>query len=332
MIKVFDMFSGYGGAEFALNKAEINHKCIGFSEIKKHAIKCFEKNHPGIKNYGDCTKITVSDLPDFDLLTGGFPCQPFSEAGKHKGELDIRGTLFADIVRIAEMKKPKYMLLENVKGLTFQNHKKTFDKILSELDRIGYKVYWKVMNSKDYGTPQSRERVIFVCFRKDIDNGFEFPKKEPLKIYLRDLIEKDVPEKYKFTEKRFNGFLKDRFPSGDEEHIVSVAIRNKNRSKHQQLGVPYGTFPKQYHLVFNKDLGVSYAVKSASHEFMVATMKLENIRGLTPKECFRLMGFFEDEINLEGLSESQKYDLAGNGWDINLISKVFSKMFKNQEI
>ena len=142
-------------------------------------------------------------------------------------------------------------------------------------------------------------------------------------------MQKNKRKWYKFTEKRFNGFLKDRFPSGNKEHIVSVAIRNKNRSKHQQLGVPYGTFPKQYHLVFNKDLGVSYAVKSASHEFMIATMKLDNIRGLTPKECFRLMGFFEDEINLEGLSESQKYDLAGNGWDINLISKIFKKMFEN---
>lgn len=332
MIKVFDMFAGYGGAEFALKKVGMPHKCIGYSEIKKHAIKCFEKNHPGIRNYGDCTQINPNELPDFDLLTGGFPCQAFSEAGKHKGELDTRGTLFYDIIRIAEVKKPKYMLLENVKGLTFQNHKKTFDKILSELDRIGYNVYWKVMNSKDYGTPQSRERVIFVCFRKDIHKTFAFPKEEPLKIYLKDLIEKDVPEKYKFTEKRFNGFLKDRFPSGDDEHIVSVAIRNKNRSKHQQLGLPYGTFPKQYHLVFNKDLGVSYAVKSASHEFMIATMKLENLRGLTPKECFRLMGFFNDEINLEGLSESQKYDLAGNGWDINLVGKVFSKMFENHSV
>lgn len=326
MIKVFDMFSGYGGAEFALKKANIPHKCVGYSEIKKHAIRCFEMNHPGIKNYGDCTKIDPFELPDFDLLMGGFPCQTFSEAGKHKGELDTRGTLFHDIIRIAEVKKPRWMLLENVEGLTHKNHKKTFDKILSELDRIGYKVYIKLMNSKDYGTPQSRKRIIFVCFRKDIDKGFEFPKEEDLKIFLKDLIEKDVPEKFLLKEGKFKGFIKDSFPEGNPEDIVSVAIRNKNRSLHQAKGLPYGTFPKKYHLKFNQDIGVSYAVKSATHEFMVSDINLNKIRSLTPKECFRLMGFFADEINLEGLSDSNKYDLAGNGWDINLISKVLKKM------
>jgi len=306
MIKVFDMFAGYGGAEFALKKAGIKHECIGFSEIKKHAIKCFMNNHPNIKNFGDCTKIKVEDLPDFDLLTGGFPCQPFSEAGKHKGELDTRGTLFYDIIRIAEAKKPKYLLLENVRGLTSKPHKETFDKILSELERIGYKVYWSILNSKEHGTPQNRERVLFACFRKDIDKGFKFPEKEELKTFLKDLVEHPT-----------------------KETLVSVAWRNKNRSLHQAKGLPYGTFPKQYHYQYYKDIGVSFAVKSALHEFMVGKIDdLENARELSPKECFRLMGFFNDEINLEGLSKSNLFDLAGNGWDVNMMSKVFAKMFK----
>jgi len=306
ILKIFDMFSGYGGAEFALKKAKIEHECIGFSEIKKHAIKCFEINHPEINNFGDCTKINPNEIPDFDILTGGFPCQPFSEAGKHKGEMDTRGTLFYDIIRIAEIKKPKYMLLENVKGLTFKNHKKTFSKIISELNKIGYNVSWKVLNSKDYGTPQSRERIFFVCFRKDISNNFEFPNKQKPKLFLKDIVE--TPTK---------------------ETLVSVAWRNKNRSKHQAKGLPYGTFPKEYHYQYNRDIGISFAVKSAWHEFMVGKIDdLEHARKLTPKECFRLMGFFNDEIKLDGLSESQKYDLAGNGWDINLVSKIFDQMFK----
>lgn len=305
-IKVFDMFSGYGGAEFALMKAEIPHECIGFSEIKKHAITCFEKNHPNIKNFGDCTKINAKDLPDFDLLTGGFPCQPFSEAGKHGGESDTRGTLFHDIIRIAKAKQPRYMLLENVKGLTFDTHKKTFAKILKELKRINYNVYWEVLNSKHYGIPQNRERVLFVCFRKDIDVGFTFPKKEKLKIFLKDIV--DPPTK---------------------DELVSVAWRNKNRSKHQAKGVAYGAFPKIYHYQYYKDIGVSFTVKSTLHEFMVGKITdLKNARNLTPKECFRLMGFLNDEIILDNLSDSQKYDLAGNGWEINLISKIFKQMFK----
>lgn len=305
-LKVFDMFAGYGGAEFALKKAGIKHECIGFSEIKKHAIVCFNNNHPNIKNFGDCRNIKVEDLPNFDLLTGGFPCQPFSEAGKHKGELDTRGTLFYDIVRIAEAKKPRYILLENVRGLTSKPHKETFDKILSELDRIGYKVYWNILNSKEHGTPQNRERVLFVCFRKDVDSSFVFPEKEELKIFLKDLVEQPT-----------------------KETLVSVAWRNKNRSKHQAKGLPYGTFPKEYHYQYYKDIGVSFAVKSAWHEFMVGKIDdLENARKLTPKECFRLMGFFNDEIKLDGLSDSQKYDLAGDGWDINLVSKIFKQMFK----
>ncbi len=324
------MFAGVGGASWALKKADIGFECIGYSEIDRGAITCFNNNFPDIRNYGDCKKIIPKELPDFDLLTGGFPCQPFSEAGKHSGELDTRGTLFHDIIRIAESKKPRYMLLENVKGLTFENHKSTFDKILSELDRIGYAVYWKVLNSKNYGTPQSRERVFFVCFRKDIDSGFEFPKEEELKMFLKDIVEPPA-----------------------KNTIVSIAIRNRNRSKHQARGLPYGTFPRRYHLKYNRDVGVSYAVKSATHEFMVgglndvsaANLKLEkngkltpkesfgylkskNIRELTPKECFRLMGFFNDEINLDGLSDAQKYGIAGNGWDVNLVSKIFTQMFK----
>jgi DNA (cytosine-5)-methyltransferase 1 len=327
-IKVFDMFSGYGGAEFALKRAKIEHECIGFSEIDKAAITCFKNNHPQVPNYGDCKKIDVSELPNFDLLTGGFPCQPFSEAGKHGGEVDTRGTLFYDIIRIAEIKKPKYMLLENVKGLTFKNHEKTFKKILLELNRLGYNVHTKIMNSRDYNIPQSRERILFVCIRKDIVSDFNFPKKENLKIFLKDIIEGKVHDKYYISKEKTNSYPKELVVGANEGDIVSVAIRNKNRSKHQAMGVPYGTFPKEYHFKYNKDIGVSYAVKSATHEFMVGDVNLENIRKLTPKECFRLMGFTNDEINLNDLSELQKYNLAGNGWDINLMSKVFVEIFK----
>lgn len=207
-MKFFEMFSGFGGASFALKKAGIDFECIGISETDKYAIQCFNQNFPNIKNFGDCTKINPNDLPDFDLLTGGFPCQSFSVAGKGLGEQDTRGTLFYDIIRIAEVKKPTYMLLENVKGLTNKKHKDTFNKILSELKRIGYDVKWKVLNSKEYGIPQNRERIFFVCKLGGWEfMEFIFPEKEELKIFLKDILEKEVDEKYYLSEEQTKKLL-----------------------------------------------------------------------------------------------------------------------------
>mgnify|MGYP003134828698 CR=1 FL=1 len=326
MIKIFEMFSGYGGASFALKKAGIKYKNIGFSEIYQAAIKCFNTNFPHVKNFGDCSKINANELEDFDLLTAGFPCQPFSEAGKHKGINDTRGTLFYDIIRIAEIKKPKYMVLENVKGLTFSNHTNTLKTITDEINRIGYNFKYRVLNSRDYGTPQSRERVVFLCAQKSLNKVIKFPEKTPLNLFLKDLTLKDVPKEF-YLKPSHRKFVKDLFPTKDllnQDHIISVAIRNKNRAKHQSKGLKYGAFPVELHLRFNRDYGVSYAVKSSRHEYMISDMNLNGIRYLTPEECFRLMGFFNDEIDLSSISKTAKYKLAGNGWDINLFSQIFS--------
>ena len=137
IIRVFEGFAGYGGASFGLKKASIPHKVIGYSDIEQEAIELYEYNFPNIKNYGDITKIDETKLPDFDLFTGGFPCQPFSTVGKMLGELDTRGTLFNDIIRICEYKQPQFILLENVKGLLGKKHRPTFDKIISERVPLG---------------------------------------------------------------------------------------------------------------------------------------------------------------------------------------------------
>lgn len=336
MIKVFEMFSGYGGAAFALRKAGLPHECVGFSEIDKDAIKCYQQNFPGIKNYGDCSLINTDELPSFDLLTAGFPCQPFSEAGKHGGTNDTRGTLFYDIIRIAEQKQPSVMILENVKGLTFKNHQSTFNTILEELARIGYNVEWKLMNSKKQGTPQSRERVVFICLNKNLGKRrISFPPEIELDLFLKDLIDRKVDQdKLSFEKSWKKPFERDVFPDKAEmtdptNEIISVAVRNKNRAKHQHMKLPYGSFPTEFHLRFNREYGVSYAVKSARHEYMVCDSDLKNVRYLTGKEAFRLMGFFDDEIDLSCLSQSAQFKLAGNGWDINLFSQVFNHIYRN---
>ena len=423
MLKVFEMFSGYGGASFALKKAGIEHEVVGFSEIDKYAIQCFQQNHYNrvmcgapevvgtkkqITNYGDCKLINPQELPDFDLLTGGFPCQAFSVAGKMQGETDPRGTLFYKIIRIAEVKKPKFMLLENVKGLTSKRFKDTFNKILSELNRINYNVYWKVLNSKDFGIPQSRARVFFVCFRKDIDvpMAFQFPEPTELKIFIKDILEPQVDEKYYLSEKlqeRFKKYLEDKnrivnlqprqgkgiggkgiiskddgttycLDSGNCQGIVAMrsyprtGTDDENRFQniepredgcsntlssvqkdnlvyeagrkewrtHEDLSPTLknrmGTGGNNVPMIVSSTLTTELA-HSPGRDFFRSGQaeKIQQssgqLRRLTPKECFRLMGFLNDEINLDGLSDTQRYKLAGNGWEINVVSKIFKNMF-----
>ena len=164
-VRYFSMFSGIGGFELGIQQAAedlgIKAECVGYSEIDKHAIATY-KEHFDHDNYGDATTINPDALPVFDLLVGGFPCQAFSIGGKRLGFDEARGTLFFDIARILAVRQPRFFILENVKGLV--NHKggETFRTILRTLDELGYDVQWQVLNSKDYGVPQSRERVYLV--------------------------------------------------------------------------------------------------------------------------------------------------------------------------
>jgi len=332
-IKIFTFFAGFGGDKFALQKAGIDYEEVGFSEVDKFAIQCHEQNHKG-KNYGDITKINPEEIPDFDLFTESFPCQSFSIAGKGLGELDIRGTLFNEIIRIAEVKQPKYMLLENVKGLISKKHKATFDKILSELKRIGYKVDYKVLNSKDFGIPQNRERVWFVCQRVDIAKDFEFPNPEELKIFLKDILEEEVDEKYYLKEEYTKKLL---IPNTsyciDANYHKGTNVKGyleKKRRQIIQIGeinqtcqaviTPDRINKRQNGRRFKEDGEPSFTLNTQDRHGVLLNGLI--IRKLTPTECFRLMGFLNDEINLEGLSNSQRYKLAGNGWDINIVSKI----------
>ena len=164
-LKYFSMFSGIGGFELGIQQAAqalgIETECVGYSEIDKHAIKTYEE-HFDHDNYGSATDIDPASIPAFDLLVAGFPCQPFSIAGARQGFEDTRGTLFFDICRILDHHKPKNFILENVKGLLSHSGGATFRTIITTLTELGYSVEWKVLNSKDYGVPQHRERVYIV--------------------------------------------------------------------------------------------------------------------------------------------------------------------------
>jgi len=233
MIKVLELFSGYGGASFALTKAGIEHKVIGYSDIEKCANYIYALNHgEDIPALGDITKINPDDLEDFDLLTGGFPCQSFSMAGNRQGfEAVNKGKLFFDIIRIAKVKTPRWMLLENVQGLISHDNGNTLKIVLDELKLAGYYVQWKLLFSKEHGTPQNRPRVWFACFRKKEDyNKFIFPEKEELNINVKDLLEDEVDEKYYLNEKQLEIFNKsNRYGNhslnyGDDIHPTLCSI------------------------------------------------------------------------------------------------------------
>jgi len=383
MLRLFSMFSGYGGAEFALQKAKIPFECVGYSEIDKHAITCYEQNFVGHKNFGDCTKINTTDLPEFDLLTGGFPCQDVSLAGK-RDLSEGRTNLYQEILRIASAKKPKYLLLENVKGLLSMNlngdklENKLLDKIVRDLKSLGYGVCYKVLNSKDFGIPQNRERIWFVCKLGGWNfMEFQFPDPVPLQIFVKDLLEPVVDDKYLLKEKQLLAIQnKLRCAQGlGIKNGVSMALKMTDykaggkrvmvdKNSILRLGNIYPSegylgsamFLPQAMPIIKVDNAVidtrkyKGEVEPRVYDGITPTLvarkrtdeapvvmnclnvgKRGVLRRLTPKECFRLMGFLGDEILLDGLCDSAKYKLAGNGWDINVVSLIFKKMFNNDK-
>ena len=221
MIKLLSLFSGIGAFEKALERQGIEYQLVNYCEIDKYASKSYSLIHNVSEqmNLGDITKIDTLDMDDnVDFITYGFPCQDISLAGKQKGfeqngEL-TRSGLFFEALRIIEGTKPKVAICENVKNLTSKRFSKEFSIVLQSLEEAGYNNYWQVLNAKDYGIPQNRERVFIVSIRKDIDNGsFEFPKPFELELRLKDMLEDQVDEKYYLSEdiqKRFK-FTDDTF-------------------------------------------------------------------------------------------------------------------------
>ncbi len=286
-LKIFEMFAGYGGASFALKKANISFECVGISEIKKTAIQTYNINHSNVKNYGDCTKIIPEELSDFDLLTAGFPCQDVSTSGLNdlsKG----RSILINEVFRIVNIKKPKFIFLENVKGLISKCHKDFFNYIINSLLNLNYRIYYKILNSRDYNTPQNRPRIYFVCVRNDINIKFDFPSKEKYINDWHNYIDDSVNFK-KVTRTFSHDIIKERLENFKNKKYVNCIQTQLDGYFSHTMIIPFEDY----------------------------------YRFLTPRECFRLQGFFNDEIKISHLTDNQAVDLAGDGWDINIVSKIF---------
>jgi DNA (cytosine-5)-methyltransferase 1 len=308
-LEVFEGFAGYGGASFGLKRSGIPHEIVGYSEIHPKAIELYDLNHKGIRNFGDIKMINPNELPDFNFFTGGFPCQAFSSAGSNHGELDTRGTLFYEIIRICEIKQPEFILLENVKGLLSKRHKKTFTKIISELRRIGYNVKYELLNSKDFGIPQNRERVWIFATKKSIPKGWSLsPPIENSSSFFKDFLEEEVDEKYYKNEKQIDRVIELTKVNMDVPEPLCLDIYNKK-------------------IKYDK---VCMTITEPHHNTMrVVEPKKEGkfrMRKVTEKEHFRLMGFKDGEIDLGEFSYSQLCRAAGNGWEINIVEKILKQI------
>ena len=216
-LRVFEAFAGYGSQSIALRNLGVDYEVVAISEIDKYAIKAYNALHGPTLNLGDISKIKVEDIPKHDLFTYSFPCQDISVAGKTRGiiEGETRSGLLYECKRIIEYCKPKYLLLENVKNLVGKKFKPQFDEWLKYLESLGYTNYWKVLNAKDYGVPQNRERVFVISILGEHE-PYKFPKNIELELRLKDMLEDEVDEKYYLSEE-----MQQRFkPTNQNKNIV----------------------------------------------------------------------------------------------------------------
>lgn len=226
MIKVFEAFAGIGTQRMALKRAGIEHEVVGIAEIDKFAIKSYEAIHGETYNVGDISEVSKDDIPSHDLFTYSFPCQDISVAGK-QGGLDkgsgTRSSLLWECNRVIETIKPKYLLMENVKNLVGKKHKPNFEKWLEHLEDLGYTNYWEVLNAKDYGIPQNRERVFVVSILGD-HQPYEFPKPVKLELRLKDVLEDEVDEKFYLSDEQTKRL------TGNTFHQANVRLQEKDYS------------------------------------------------------------------------------------------------------
>lgn len=303
-----DLFSGIGG--FRLAFESVGGKCVFSSDIDKWANETYFMNF-GEYPHGDISEIPANQIPDHDILCAGFPCQPFSIGGYRKGFCDTRGTLFFEIERILKAKKPKMFLLENVKGLTNHDKGKTFKVIKESLWNLGYSIFYQVLNSKDYGVPQNRERIFIVGFRDDV-KSFKFPLPIEKESNINELLEKDV------KGHELSGIASDHLKKHYEEF-----------KKNKKVNDDYPIFATEIRpsrcSIRNDGNSPCLTAKMGTGGNNVPVLVREN-RKLTVRECLRLQGFPEDYKIKDNYSQS--YKQIGNSVTVPVVTLIAKEMIK----
>jgi len=303
MLKFIDLFAGTGGIRIPFN--ELGYECVFTSEWDKFSQQTYEANF-GDKPHGDITKIHENDIPAHDLILAGFPCQPFSNAGKKLGFEDTRGTLFFDIARIISKHKPAVLFLENVKG--FKNHDKgnTFKVIKKTLEDMDYEVFTQVLNAKDFGVPQNRERIYIIGFNKHkiLEINFNFPRPINKKVVLGDILDSEVDPRYTISDKLWAG-------------------HKRRKEEHKAKGNGFG------YCLFNENSEYTSTISARYHKDgseILIEQKGKNPRKLTPKEASRLQGYPEDYKIV--VSDTQAYRQFGNAVAVPVIRAIAQEINK----
>ncbi|AVK87085.1 DNA (cytosine-5-)-methyltransferase [Lysinibacillus sp. B2A1] len=307
--KIIDLFAGIGGIRLAFQK--FGGYTVFSSEWDKFAQKTYKANY-GETPHGDITLIDEKDIPDHDILLGGFPCQPFSQAGLKQGFDDTRGTLFFDIARIIKEKRPAAFLLENVKQLRGHDKGRTIEVIRNTLHELEYTVHIEVLAARDFGVPQNRERIFIVGF--DNKRGgtlvpFEFPQPSGIETRVGDILEQFIDEKYTISDKLYEGHL-----------------RRKEMHKKKGNGFGFSLFNKDS--VYTNTISARY-YKDGS-EILIDQGPRKNPRKLTPRECARLQGYPDNFVI--PVSNSQAYKQFGNSVTVPVIEAIAKNMLTAMEL
>lgn len=385
-LKLGTFFSGIGSPEKALKNLGIDYELMFFSEIDKYAIQsyCVIHNEPVAKNKGTITKIQGKDLPYCDIWFGGFPCQDISLAGKQKGftkGIGSRSSLGWEMIRLLDevKEKPKYVIFENVANIISEPMRPTLNLFKEDLEKRGYTLYNQLLNAKDYGIPQNRERYFLVAILGQY--YFKFPPKQELKLRLKDMLKDEVDEKYYLSENAIKGMLstnyqQNKFETRVQDKICStlcardwkdpkcIVIPEATQKGYAEATDGDGVYlnrPHQKRGVVQKqmiqtlktsgnDVGVVIGSKQANayigslNDYSPSltsamgmgggqTPMIENnlqIRKLTPLECYRLMGFDDEDYYKASqvCSNSQLYKQAGNSIVVNVLEAIFKELFR----
>lgn len=382
-MRLVSLFSGVGAFEKALTNLNIDHEVINYCEFDKFASESYSAIHGISKslNLGDITKVKIAELQQgcADLITYGFPCQDISNAGKQKGFEDENGNLtrsglFFYASAIIGRIQPKIAICENVKALTSKKFENEFKTVLDTLEQLGYNNYWQVLNAKDYGIPQNRERVFVVSVRKDIDNGeFNFPKPFNLEKKLADMLDTEVDEKYYLSDRmiKYISANNEKWTGNNNKSLINKTIAStlttsEGHYRCDTSNYISSDFPENFDLKTVKPIKCEICVPNATKQgYQVAeqgdsiNLSFPNsktrrgrvgkgvaqtldcqcnqgtlatdlrIRKLTPKECWRLMGFDDKDIEKAqavGISNAQLYKQAGNSIVVNVLMELFKSL------